>query len=1073
MAQAILPSSGYVSRSWHAFALFLLAAFISSCGGGGQQSSQPPPPPPPNPDFQIAAKPASVSLTAGGSTTSVLTVTPLNGFTAQVTVQLSGLPTGVTVSPANISLSPNTSQTISVLAAANAPATPSAATVIITGTSGTLTHETDLGVSVSAGGGKGGGTLSTRTRYVRTDAVTEYYLWLNSHWAVYDLPTSHFFVTDPFSNQIFVLDSVSETEIGVIAVPGAYGIDETPDHTTIYVGTLAGDVYSIDPVAMKVKNRYLATQIGPYGYQALIALVLSDGRLALLGEQGGIASVDGSSGIAIWNPTDNSITMYGAASLGGAPASPLCGAAFGLHIFGFGLTADRASIITGSGNGLCEMNAATGSYLLTTVNGNSGSIVASPDGKFLAFPSPPNGVVLYDPRTLSQVAQFPVNRGDSGFSTLSLIFSADSSTLFVAGDSIVYAYNVTTHAQTGWFPNMSVTDTSGGLAVGSIYGPNFTAVDGTGLLVGPLEEGFGFVDSAAMKTGAVGTGFLNNYLNPATGPVAGGTQTQWSVPSTVTSASSIFFGKNQAPAPSVTGSLITVTTPPGTAGAADVYVFANDGGMDLIPDGFSYGPTILEVTPDVATLDGDGTGIVYGYGFGSPDATTIPANLSVTVGGKSAAITGFIPNAYETAAPPYPLQSVYYTIPPGTAVGPADVSVTSSSGTSTATGGLTYSPAARQFPLAGAALVQGVYDSAQDVYYFTDATKIQAFSLAQGKWLPALTNLASKGAKRLWGISLSPDGSKLAVADAQASLIFLMDPSNPPSVKTFPFAPTELVQGLIVGPCGVAISDSGIVYITADVQGGTGYSNFFKLDTNSGILTDYHLTGPGGGASDANLRTVLSSDNSRAYFNDLGSIFSIDTATDTVLYAPYPLPCCTNSYDLALSRNQVQFMAAAYLYDSNLNQESFYVLNDREAASISYVFGAKFSPDGSLLFQPSVSGIDVFDGRLGTLRDRVALGFPLSTNYDALVEDGSDNVLVAIMGTGGNGVAIVDLSSLGEPTPLPYSGRASLSSRPRSGRSGNAGNSNAGVAPNSSQRTPTSRPRPIPYITWPNPLLIR
>jgi hypothetical protein len=1072
MAQVILPSSGCVSRAWRAFALFLFSAFIASCGGGGQQGSQPPPPPPPNPDFQIAAVPANLSLTAGGSATSAVSVTPLNGFTAQVTVQLSGLPNGVSMSPANIILAPNTPQTITLSAAANAPATTSAATVAVTGTSGSLTHTANVSVSVAAGS-KGGGTLTTRTKYVRTDAVTEYYLWLNSHWAVYDPPTSHFFVTDPFSNQIFVLDSVSETEIAAIVVPGAYGIDETPDHTTIYVGTLAGDVYSIDPVAMKVKNRYLATEIGPYGYQALVALVLSDGRLALLGEEGGIPSVDGSSGIAIWNPTDNSITMYGAASLNGAPASPLCGTTLGAHIFGFGLTADRSSILTGSGNGLCEMNASSGSYLLTAVNGNSGSIVASPDGKLLAFPSPPSGVVLYDPKTLSQVAQFPVNAGDTGFSTLSLIFSADSSTLFVAGDSIVYAYSVTTHAQTGWFPNMSVSNTSGGLVVGSIFGPNFTAIDGTGLLVGPLEEGFGFVDSAAMKTGAIGTGFLNNYLNPATGSVGGGTQTQWSVPSTVTSASSIFFGKNQAPAASVTGSIITVTTPPGSAGAADVYVFANDGGMDLIPDAFSYGPAILEVTPGVATADGDGTGIVYGYGYGPANATTVPANLGVAVGGQAAAVTGFNPNVYGTSSPPFQLQSVYYTIPPGAAAGPADVSVTSNSGTSTATGGLTYLPAARQFPLVGAALFQGVYDSAQDVYYFTDATTVQIFSLAQGKWLPALASLASKGAKRLWGISLSPDGSKLVVADEQASLIFLMDPSNPASVKTFPFAPSELVQGLIVVPCGVAISDTGIVYIAADVQGGSGYSNFFKLDTNSGTLTDYHLTGPGGGASDANLRTVLSSDNSRAYFNDLGGIFSIDTATDTVLYAPYPLPCCTNSYDLALSRNQAQFMAAAYLFDSDLNQQSFYVLNDREAADISYVFGAKFSPDGSLLFQPSVTGIDVFDGRLGTLRNRVAFSFPLSTNYDALVEDGSDNVLVAITGTGGNGVAIVDLSSLGEPAPLPYSARTSLSVTSRSSRSGNAGDSNAGVARNSSQRTATSGPRPIPYITRPNPLLIR
>jgi hypothetical protein len=47
--------------------------------------------------------------------------------------------------------------------------------------------------------------LPTRTNYLRTDAVTEYYQWVNSHWTVYNSPTAHFFVTDQFSNQVIVL----------------------------------------------------------------------------------------------------------------------------------------------------------------------------------------------------------------------------------------------------------------------------------------------------------------------------------------------------------------------------------------------------------------------------------------------------------------------------------------------------------------------------------------------------------------------------------------------------------------------------------------------------------------------------------------------------------------------------------------------------------------------------------------------------------------------------------------------------------------------------------------------------
>jgi hypothetical protein len=96
-------------------------------------------------------------------------------------------------------------------------------------------------------------------------------------------------------------------------------------------------------------------------------------------------------------------------------------------------------------------------------------------------------------------------------------------------------------------------------------------------------------------------------------------------------------------------------------------------------------------------------------------------------------------------------------------------------------------------------------------------------------------------------------------------------------------------------------------------------------------------------------------------------------------------------------------------------------LNWRESADVSYVYGMKLSSDGSLLFQPSTSGIDVFDARFGTLRSRISLPVQLSRNFDALVSDGRDNVLIAITGTTGSGIAVVDLSGVPEPPPLTFS----------------------------------------------------
>ena len=315
----------------------------------------------------------------------------------------------------------------------------------------------------------------------------------------------------------------------------------------------------------------------------------------------------------------------------------------------------------------------------------------------------------------------------------------------------------------------------------------------------------------------------------------------------------------------------------------------------------------------------------------------------------------------------------------------------------------------------------------------------------------------------MWGISLSPDGGKLAVADPQAGVVYLVDPANTSSVRTFSVTPPNLPQGIIVNPAGVAISDAGIIYLTTVVEGGTGFHNFYKLDTNTGALTDYGIDGPGLGGSDVYLRTTLSSDNTRAFFNDLGYIFSIDTATNTIFSASTDPGCCYGDYDLTLSKNQIQFEATSYLYDSDLNARSFFTLNDREIQNISYVYGAKLSPDGSLLFQPSTNGIDVYDGRLGTLRNRIALPFALSTNYDALVVDGKDNILLGITGTNGNGIAIVDLTSVAEPAPLPYV--VAMSSQGMSqaqylDRSGDLRKSRQETA----KTAPVFRPR-VPHVT--------
>jgi hypothetical protein len=115
---------------------------FSGCGGG--------------PDYSLTATPNSVTITQGSSGTSTITVVPVNGFSGNVTLSASGLPSGVTAG-----FSPNPTATTSTLTlTASATATTGTVTVTITGTSGSLSHQTTLSLTVNSSGGNPAVSLS-------------------------------------------------------------------------------------------------------------------------------------------------------------------------------------------------------------------------------------------------------------------------------------------------------------------------------------------------------------------------------------------------------------------------------------------------------------------------------------------------------------------------------------------------------------------------------------------------------------------------------------------------------------------------------------------------------------------------------------------------------------------------------------------------------------------------------------------------------------------------------------------------------------------------------------------------
>ncbi|MFZ1050052.1 MAG: protease pro-enzyme activation domain-containing protein [Candidatus Sulfotelmatobacter sp.] len=97
--------------------------------------------------FTLTASPSSVTITQGGASgKSNITITSVNGFSGNVTLAASGLPTGVTAA-----FSPNPATSSSTLTlTASATAATGTATVTITGTSGTLRNTTVLSLTVNA-----------------------------------------------------------------------------------------------------------------------------------------------------------------------------------------------------------------------------------------------------------------------------------------------------------------------------------------------------------------------------------------------------------------------------------------------------------------------------------------------------------------------------------------------------------------------------------------------------------------------------------------------------------------------------------------------------------------------------------------------------------------------------------------------------------------------------------------------------------------------------------------------------------------------------------------------------------
>ena len=884
-------------------------------------------------------------------------------------------------------------------------------------------------VTVTTAGGTSSGALFTinapsaptvtavhaplRTRYLRTNSFYDpnSLEYAPPHFSVYDAAHQQFFVSNPYMNEIDVFSATSETQTAAISVPMAWGIDISPVDGSLWAGTMLGDVYNVNTSTLGVIARYPASTIGPSGFAVTTALALADGRLALQGTAGGnlgILGVDGFGSAIVWNPQTNVVdtgtSIYGY----------ICPYSNG----GFALDGTRTLILmtTVDENAplpLCSYNTVT--RVETDANFTQQNvtfmreIVASPDGSKFFLTTNLDGVDVFDPKTLNQIGQIGTPGYGMPNAAGGAVISLDGKTLYLVDQQTgsIFGYDTSTYQQVSVVPHVSINDSQSWMVA--------SAIDNTGLIIGPIGHGIAFADTAAPESTTVTESVLMETPSPNTGPVSGNTAITdgYSAGSSFSATISKFYiGNSLISESTLGGDPVSVNTPPASANMpVDLTAQFNDGAVITSPEGYSYGPTILEVVPNAATADGGQLGAVVGYGFGDS-----VSSLQVSIGGQTATIQNLYD--YAPVSPyPFPVETLTFTIPPGIA-GASTISITSPSGTTT--GAFTYTSKAVSYPV-NASLQQGIYDPHRNLYFFSDTAKIQVLSPSSGAWQTPITLPGTTSASKLVGIGESPDGSMLAVADNGGQAIYTLNPDNPSSATRYP-APATTNQPYPMPPLALTVLDNkSVYYVALDVLNDVaGEVSLHELDAATGQFTDFQISSVGTPELNGG-RLLLSPDQSTVYVNLAGAVYRIDTATNTIT-EDSALSQGFQTADGAISSDGSTISLNGYLTDSSLIAETLPAYIDWETWLPTATFGQQLSQDGSILYQPLTNGVDMIERNTGRLLYRVQVPGTQANAYDPMFLGASAGVLGYLTTAG---VTFVDLSSLAIPasatTPFPAS----------------------------------------------------
>jgi hypothetical protein len=1012
---------------------------LASIGCGGGSSAVQNPPPPPSPDFSIAFSQDSLNLQQGATSPAItLSVSPLNGFTGTVQVTLSGLPAGVISnppSPFSVSASSNTP----VLFSATTNAATGNSTIVATGASGSLSHPANLALMIQSGVAAN----LPRTAYARTDsipAMDDPSGEPHHRHIAYDPAHQLVFVANRAMNRVEIFSSATTARVAQVSVPGASSADLSSDGTTVWIGTVTEQIAAIDTSSLQVKARYEIAGLQPLPNtlfdrpEELLALSTGDLMMRLRQSQTAEAL------LAMWSPSSNTVTNL-------TSTAPQL---FQNGVGAMARTVDQTKVLVAANDtsGEIAIYDANGNVLAGPQGLGSGTIplvAANPNGTRFAtvFVSTGSTQVQLLDGSLNPVGTYATSAVNG------MVFSRDGQFLYL-------------NENAGAPPVITVLDGNSLNAIGQVPDlwlagrrTEIEEVDATKLLFGVANRGLSFVDAAnpGSLPATAPVFAAPPTAQPSEGPNAGGTSTVLTGQNFAATAQVLFGSQFAANASVSSATQIDAASPPNaTSGAVNITAYFPNGWLTLAPDTFSYGPQVLQILPNAGTPAGGDTVQIYGYGFGSD-----PTKVTVTIGGTSATVqqtqnlTSIAPSLGLDVTYPFSLECITLQTPAGTA-GKADVVITAPAGSVTASKAFQFlqgenfyaKPSLDKFIL---------YDQTRQWLYLSNIDHVDVFDLAAAAY--QATGLEPPGGPpptaELRGLTLTPDGTQLVVADFAAQNIYLLDPDNDSG--------TTIAVGGVAGfansgPARVAATSTQNVFVGLSAESaasGACTSCLGQLNLAASPPTLQQATEPEV-TSLTGAPLVQSNGNGNqvfvAFANAPGGPLALWNASTPNQFSTFTANDAASDLGAAADGTMFALQANATTEIRGADLSLAAVPAYPELAQIParvQVPGVTLHPSGALVYQPFLTGpagnagvnggIDILDAHSGLLRLRILLPQQFMTDVDGfhgsfLATDENGQRLFAITskdGTAQNaGVTIVTLANvpLGIGTLAPTNGPA-------------------------------------------------